>query len=303
MDNKKEPNNGVVYTTDESSVKSVVESLGGIAAKLDKIISSLAGEEQNIEKDEEEPEGSLTEDGSDSEIEQSSSNEQATEDSDSSLEENNQSNDLVELGNDQPESSLSVVEDSEERVTESKSEPKKESFLSIFTTVLLTVLCVLLIFVKFIWLYCVEVEGDSMNATLQTGDYLLVDRLDKVDRGEVVVFTLKEKAYIKRVIAVAGDTVLIENGNVYLKKAEESEFSLVEYAGVIGKTYYSPSDHGKVFELTISENCIFVLGDNRENSTDSRAFGEIDLDYVDGVVHQFFIDKKDGALGKIYKYI
>ena len=86
MDNKKEPNNGVVYTTDESSVKSVMESLGGIAAKLDKIISSLAGEEQNIEKDEEEPEGSLTEDGSDSEIEQSSSNEQATEDSDSSLE-------------------------------------------------------------------------------------------------------------------------------------------------------------------------------------------------------------------------
>ena len=209
MDNKKEPNNGVVYTTDESSVKSVVESLGGIAAKLDKIISSLAGEEQNIEKDEEEPEGSLTEDGNDSEIEQSSSNEQATEDSDSSLEENNESNDLVELGNDEPESSLSVAEDSEERVTESKSEPKKESFLSIFTTVLLTVLCVLLIFVKFIWLYCVEVEGDSMNATLQTGDYLLVDRLDKVDRGEVVVFTLKEKAYIKRVIAVAGDTVLI----------------------------------------------------------------------------------------------
>lgn len=179
---------------------------------------------------------------------------------------------------------------------------KKEGALSVIITIVLAILCVALVFVKFVWLYCVVVDGDSMNATLQTGDYLLVDRLAEIDRGDVIVFTL-EKAYIKRAVALEGDTVRIENGNLYVKKAGESKFELVEYEGVLGKTYYNSANHGKVFEQVISKGCIFALGDNREHSTDSRILGEISVDKVNGVVHQFVIDKKDGRLGKLYKYV
>lgn len=190
--------------------------------------------------------------------------------------------------------------ESENFIENEKRPQEKESVLSIITTVVLAILCIALIFVKFVWFYCVEVDGDSMNATLTSGDYLLVDKLAEVDRGDVVVFTLNEKAYIKRAVALEGDTVKITGGKVYVKKAGEEKFELSEYEGVIGSTN---AHAGLVFEKVISKGCIFVLGDNRENSTDSRILGEIDLQNVDGVVHQFIIDKKDGALGKIYKFI
>ena len=190
--------------------------------------------------------------------------------------------------------------ESEKFAKNEKRPQEKESVLSIITTVVLAFLCIALIFVKFVWFYCVEVDGDSMNATLTSGDFLLVDKLAEVDRGDVVVFTLNEKAYIKRAVALEGDTVKIMGGNLYVKKAGEEIFELSEYEGVIGSTN---AHAGLVFEKVISKGCIFVLGDNRENSTDSRILGEIDLQNVDGVVHQFIIDKKDGALGKIYKFI
>ena len=187
-----------------------------------------------------------------------------------------------------------------------KTSSKKESFVSIVITVLLGLVCALLIFVKFFWIYSVQVVGDSMNDTLQSGDYLYVDKLADINRGDVIVFTLPDgsgegadgRAYIKRVIATAGDTVVMEDGNVYLKKAGEDHFELVEYEGVKGLTYYRPMDHSYVPDpFTVSENHVYVLGDNRENSRDSRFLDEIDLDNVDGVVTSFMIERKDGKLG------
>ena len=186
-----------------------------------------------------------------------------------------------------------------------KEEHKKESVGSIITTVILGLFCAILIFVKFFWIYSVQVVGDSMNDTLQSGDYLYVDKLADINRGDVIVFTLPDgsgegaegRAYIKRVIATAGDTVLMKDGNVYLKKAGEDHFEIVEYEGVKGLTYYRAMDHSFPFEFTVSENHVYVLGDNRENSRDSRVLGEINLDNVDGVVTSFMIERKDGKLG------
>ena len=184
-----------------------------------------------------------------------------------------------------------------------KSLRKKEKAGWISTAVL-ALICIFVAFVNFAWLYCVKVEGDSMNDTLQTGDYLVVDKLAKIKRGNVIVFTgsfagSSEKAYIKRVVAVEGDTVRISNGNLLLQKKGEHGFTKVEYNGVKGETFY-PGESG---DITVPEGHLFVLGDNRENSKDSRLFGFIPLDCVDGVVHDYVIENKDGFLGKISEWV
>ena len=191
----------------------------------------------------------------------------------------------------------------EEEIIEQKNIKRRaKKIIGDVITVLLLILCVFFVFTKFIWLYPVEVNGDSMNNTLTSGDLLLVDKLSKPKRGDVIVFTLHEKAYIKRIVAVEGDTVGIWGENLYVKKAGSEVFELVTYDGVIGKTNYG-NDKTFPYEWEVQENCVYVLGDNRENSTDSRAFGQIQLDLVNGVVHQFIIDNKDEPLGKFYKYL
>ncbi|MBQ9710268.1 MAG: signal peptidase I [Clostridia bacterium] len=185
--------------------------------------------------------------------------------------------------------------------TKQQEEKRATKTADIFGTVLV-LLCIFLLFTKYAWFLPVQVEGDSMNATLNTGDQLLVDRLCDVDRGDVIVFTLNGKAYIKRVVGVEGDTVTFINGELFVKRAGEQEFKKAVYEGVIGNTYPKKSTAtGEGF--LVSKGCVFVLGDNRENSTDSRTLGEINLNDVNGVVHQFIIDHKDGFLGKLYKWL
>lgn len=190
----------------------------------------------------------------------------------------------------------------EEIIEENKAKRPIKKIISDIITIFLLILCLFLVFTKYFWFFCVEVDGTSMNATLEHGDLLLVDKLATPKRGDVIVFTLNGKSYIKRIVATEGDVVLIRgDGTLHIKKAGNKSFEKVEYKGVIGKTYYNGPDN--LFECVVSEGCIFVLGDNRENSTDSRALNEIDLELVDGVVHQFIIDNKDETLGKFYKYL
>ena len=211
--------------------------------------------------------------------------------------------------NAQEQPALENEETKEPSLTEEgqdKSLRKKEKAGWISTAVL-ALICIFVAFVNFAWLYCVKVEGDSMNDTLQTGDYLVVDKLAKIKRGNVIVFTgsfagSSEKAYIKRVVAVEGDTVRISNGNLLLQKKGEHGFTKVEYNGVKGETFY-PGALGDIYQATVPEGYLFVLGDNRENSKDSRLFGFIPLDCVDGVVHDYVIEGKDGFLGKISEWV
>ncbi len=134
----------------------------------------------------------------------------------------------------------------------------------------------------------VTVSGSSMSQTLQGGDKLIMKRTDGSDakRGDIIVVDvesypelqaynahrpdeLKINCLIKRLIAVGGDTVKSERGQLYLRKAGEADFSPLEepyayYSSASGKANY---DFGP-YELKEGE--IFFLGDNRCHSTDSR---------------------------------
>ena len=141
-----------------------------------------------------------------------------------------------------------------------------------------------------------------MNDTLQTGDYLVVDRLVKMDYGDVIVFELKGKNYIKRVIAFGGDTVKIEDGRVFVKREGQAQFNEVKYSEK-GETKPSVFPAVGANEYLVPKDCVYVLGDNRENSTDSRVLNAIPCESVSGVVRQSVIDNRNGFWGRFYRYV
>ncbi|MCM8710606.1 signal peptidase I [Clostridium sp. SYSU_GA19001] len=112
----------------------------------------------------------------------------------------------------------------------------------------------------------VSVDGQSMFPTLDHKDRLIVEKVSyyfrKPEVGDIVVFKYpadtREK-FIKRVIAVSGDKVKIEDNKLYVNGIEKNEPYLNEK---IINGYYP--------ETTVPKNTIFVLGDNRNNSKDSR---------------------------------
>ncbi|HEU5326019.1 MAG TPA: signal peptidase I [Candidatus Limnocylindria bacterium] len=137
----------------------------------------------------------------------------------------------------------------------------------------------------------VEVEMRSMQPLLVEGDHLLVDRLslrwDAPDRGEVVVFDAPSPygddgvPYVKRVIGLPGETIQIENGRIYVSGPDAPPFRLDEPYLTDG-TVTLPQGPAGSREWRVPEGSVFVLGDNRSDSLDSRTFGPIGLDRLIG---------------------
>jgi signal peptidase I len=129
------------------------------------------------------------------------------------------------------------------------------------------------------------IPSPSMEPTLDVGDRVLVNKLSynfhDVHRGDVVVFERPPgastgengeiKDLIKRVIAVGGDTIEAKDGEVYVNGER------------IDEDYLEPGTPTDNLPLeTIPEGHVFVMGDNRPNSEDSRIFGPIDEDVIVG---------------------
>lgn len=135
-----------------------------------------------------------------------------------------------------------------------------------------------------------QVRQVSMRDTIQDGQYVLVDRLtphfDPYHRGDIVVFTPPgvnpesphQEPYIKRVIGVAGDTVSLVRGKVYVNGIALDEPYLFAEDGVAQPT--EPEDGNDTW--TIEDGHIFVMGDHRQESSDSRSFGQVLVSSVIG---------------------
>lgn len=152
--------------------------------------------------------------------------------------------------------------------------PLKKSKSDRAWIILIMVLIVLILFVlglKLFVLARIEIEMSSMENTLSDGDKIWVNRLKAPKENDIVVFERNGDYLIKRVVAVSGDSIKIQDGLLYIKRAGENDYSL-KNEDYIKEPMNTNKD---MSETLISEDCIFVMGDNRNVSYDSRDFGEV----------------------------
>ncbi len=117
--------------------------------------------------------------------------------------------------------------------------------------------------------------SESMVPTLKPGDHYLINlrafNYEAPRRQDIVVFHSGDELLVKRIIGLPGDKVVIYQGKVYVNDQPLSEPYLLETTAA-----------GKLLQVTVPEGKLFVLGDNRNDSDDSRDFGPISVDTVLG---------------------
>jgi signal peptidase I len=158
---------------------------------------------------------------------------------------------------------------------------------------------VLALFIRTFIVQAFKIPSGSMEDTLLVGDHLLVNKfiygikfpffdnniidLKEVKRGDVIVFRYpedKSKDFIKRVIATGGDKIEVKNKQVFINdEATEQPFAVFKAS----ETSFLGFQKGRNFgPFTVPEGHVFVMGDNRDNSHDSRFWGTVDIKEIKG---------------------
>lgn len=163
--------------------------------------------------------------------------------------------------------------------------PNKPTFWTTIGSGLETVIISSLVAI-FLWIFIVspnKVNGTSMEPNLHDQSFVIMSRVTfwfrEPRRGDVVIFQRTEiKDYIKRIIALPGERIMIDNCKVYVNGSELNE-----------NEYLTPDvcTQGQNFlidgvEYIVPEGKYFVIGDNRTGSTDSRAFGPVEKNLIRG---------------------
>lgn len=157
----------------------------------------------------------------------------------------------------------------------------------------------LALFIRTFIVQAFKIPSGSMIPTLQIGDHILVNKLaygirvpfwghylvdfGKVQRGDVVVFIFPEdrsKDFIKRVVGVAGDTVEVRGKKIYIN-GQQVEDPYAHFEGDDPQNIL-PASRDDYGPTKVPENHLFVMGDNRDRSYDSRFWGFVNLDDVRG---------------------
>ncbi|MDF2936936.1 MAG: sipS [Paenibacillaceae bacterium] len=151
---------------------------------------------------------------------------------------------------------------------------------ALFIAAVLVVIIRWFIFAPFI------VDGPSMEPNFHTRERLIVNKIiyhiRTPERGEVVVFHAPSGVdYIKRVIALPGEKIKLQNNKVYIN-GEELEESYLQEAIDDYKARTNSNYNVDFSEITVEEGKVFVMGDNRVNSQDSRAIGAVAFEKIVG---------------------
>ncbi len=166
--------------------------------------------------------------------------------------------------------------------TSTKSSRGKNNFWEIAQTILFAFILAQLI-IRFL-VQPHQVEGASMEPNFHSGDFILTDKITyrfrPPQRGEVVIFhppNNPKVEYIKRIIALPGEKISINQGQIYINGQKLKEEYLPRPYNIL------PADliQGKK-ELIVPPQSYFVLGDNRTSSYDSRFFGVVEKQFISG---------------------
>lgn len=165
------------------------------------------------------------------------------------------------------------------KVQRKKSEVK-EYVISIVVALILALLCKNFVFAR------ADVDGPSMLSTLHDKDVLFVEKISlythSVKKGQIIIFDSHNELneiFVKRVIATAGDTVQVSNGKVFLNGTELKE-PYLDPMTVTREGNFLKED----MVYKVPSGYIFAMGDNRENSLDSRSIGAIKVSDLKGHV-------------------
>lgn len=136
------------------------------------------------------------------------------------------------------------------------------------------------------------VQGESMIPNFQEKEYLIIDeisyRFQKPVRGDTVVFhppSRPDEFYIKRIIGLPGESILLRNGRVIIFNQQYPAGIMLDESSYLPANTMTRSTTSLLAEgvpLALGDNQYFVLGDNRANSQDSRAFGPLPLKNIVG---------------------
>lgn len=174
---------------------------------------------------------------------------------------------VIDFNEEEKDSSVEIEMEDKKGHKEEKQENKTKEILSWVLTLGITMLCVFLL--KNYVIINANVPTGSMENTIMPNDNLLGYRLAYVNeepqRGDVIFFYFPDdetQKFVKRVIGLPGETVRIENGEIYINDSEvplEEPYLKEEWTRGTGP-----------FVFEVPEGCYFVLGDNRNTSRDAR---------------------------------
>lgn len=131
----------------------------------------------------------------------------------------------------------------------------------------------------------ITVHGESMNPTLESGERILGLKIGEVERFDIISFKAPtepnepQKNYIKRVIALPGETITYQDDVLYINGEKIVEPFLAEFKQKLSANELLTKEN---FSYTVPEKSYFVMGDNRQNSKDSRMIGAISEDRIIG---------------------